>query len=338
MTEPTEAQDHEQWPEEVPPRRRRRRGVTVFLALLVLVLLGLTVLRLGGFDGNRFSVAALAVTPYIAGFGVVVALLALVLRRRLLALIALVLALSLGVLLVPRYLDDGEPAPDGQRVRVMSANLFLGRADAATVVRFVRDARVDVLVLQELTPKAVAALDAAGLADLLPYRVLRAEPGASGGGILARVPLRQIVLVQRESSFQQPGAVLDLSGPTDLEIVSVHTVPPVSSEYSRQQWQAELAALPSTDSSGRPRVLAGDFNATLDHRALNAVLDRGYFDGAELAGEGMRPTWSQYPFGPPVTIDHILVDRRVGVPMAAVYDLPGSDHNAVLAELALPRP
>ncbi|GLZ40372.1 endonuclease/exonuclease/phosphatase family protein [Actinokineospora sp. NBRC 105648] len=324
-------------PEEaLPPRKRRRRGVTVFLTLLVLPVLAMCVLRLGGIDGNWLTVAALAAMPYFAGYGLVVTLLSLVLRRRLLTLVSLVLSLSLAVVLVPRILPDGDPIPPGQRVRLLSANLRLGQADTATVLRLVRDARVDVLTLQELTPAALDALDAAGIEQLLPYRVVRTSPGGAGGGILARVPLRQIVLID-DTSFEQPAAVLDLSGAVDLEVVAIHIAPPVTGDAQRKKWQHELGLVPSPDSRGRPRVLAGDFNATLDHRALTSLIDKGYSDAAELTGEAMRPTWSHAPFGPPVTIDHVLVDRRIGATSAAVYDLPGSDHNALFTELALPR-
>ncbi|SDJ37111.1 Metal-dependent hydrolase, endonuclease/exonuclease/phosphatase family [Actinokineospora alba] len=321
-------------PREAPVRRRR--WVTVVLALFVLALLGLCVLRLGGFDLNRYTTAAIALTPYLAAAGLLLAFLSLALRRRLLTFTALVLAIAFGFLLIPRYLADGEPLPTGQRVRVMTANLLMGKADAPTVIRLARDAKVDVLVLQELTPQALNALDAAGLPGLLPHRVAQPAGGTSGTAILAKVPLRQIVLVQG-SFHDQPAAVVDLSGNTDVEIVSVHAYPPVLNEEGRRRWQADLEALPSSDSKGRPRILAGDFNATLDHKALHGVMDRGYWDSAEVVGEGMRPTWSQFPYGPPVAIDHVLVDRRLGVAEVKVYDLPGSDHNAVVAEVALPR-
>ncbi|MBM7771461.1 endonuclease/exonuclease/phosphatase family metal-dependent hydrolase [Actinokineospora baliensis] len=320
-----------------PPRRRRRRGVTVFLTLLVLPLLAVCVLRLGGIDGNRPTVVTLALTPYVAGYGIVVTLLSLILRRKMLTTVALVLSLSLGVLLVPRVLPDGDALPQGQRVRVLTANLKLGRANTDVLMSLIRDARVDVLSLQELTPAALSALDDAGVERLLPYRAVQPVPGGAGGGILAKVPLRQISFAEN-MAFENVAAVVDLSGPVDIEVVAIHIEPPTPSDNARKRWQRELAALPGPDSYGRPRVLAGDFNATLDHRAFTAFLDRGYHDGAELAGEAMRPTWSSSsPPSPPVTIDHIVLDRRVGVASVAVYDLPGSDHNAVFAELALPR-
>jgi endonuclease/exonuclease/phosphatase family metal-dependent hydrolase len=81
-------------------------------------------------------------------------------------------------------------------------------------------------------------------------------------------------------------------------------------------------------------VLAGDFNATFDHAAFRGVLDHGYTDAAEQTGRGLTPTWAGW--GPPITIDHVLVDNRCAVRDYSVLDLPGSDHNAVLADLQLP--
>ena len=50
-------------------------------------------------------------------------------------------------------------------------------------------------------------------------------------------------------------------------------------------WTADLAALPRPE-PGVLRVLAGDFNASLDHAALPAVLGRGYTDAAPRGGPG----------------------------------------------------
>ena len=46
---------------------------------------------------------------------------------------------------------------------------------------------------------------------------------------------------------------------------------------------------------GDGRILAGDFNATLDHPELRAVLDRGYVDAADAASGGLKPTWPAPP-------------------------------------------
>lgn len=103
-------------------------------------------------------------------------------------------------------------------------------------------------------------------------------------------------------------------------------------------WRIDLLAQPAATPDGPPRILAGDFNATLDHAPLRALLDTGYVDAARAAGAGLIGTWGPYDGDviPPVTIDHVLVDARIGVRKVSVHPLPGSDHRPVLAELSLP--
>ncbi len=87
------------------------------------------------------------------------------------------------------------------------------------------------------------------------------------------------------------------------------------------------------------RVLAGDFNSTLDHSALRQLIGRGYRDAAATVGKGLIGTWGPYHGSqiPPVAIDHVLVDRSIGVRGVSVHRIPGSDHRAVFAELIPPR-
>ena len=84
-------------------------------------------------------------------------------------------AVALVAVVAPRAWGTGEDR-DGLELRVMTANLRVGGADAATIVRLVRDNRVDLLALQEFTPQAQADLTRAGLDALLPHRVADPEP------------------------------------------------------------------------------------------------------------------------------------------------------------------
>jgi endonuclease/exonuclease/phosphatase (EEP) superfamily protein YafD len=101
-------------------------------------------------------------------------------------------------------------------------------------------------------------------------------------------------------------------------------------------WRRDLRRLPDARPGGIVRVLAGDFNATLDHRELRRVLDRGYRDAADRNGSGLRATWpADGRRVPPVAIDHVLADERAGVQAVRVRDLPRSDHRAVVAVLRI---
>jgi endonuclease/exonuclease/phosphatase (EEP) superfamily protein YafD len=261
------------------------------------------------------------------------ALLAFGLRRRKVAVTLVVVAVSLGAVMLPRYVVDEQPQADGPQVRLMAANLNEGQADAETIVNAVRDHAVDVLNLPELSRDAVTALDAAGLAAELPHRVFDPGAGGNGSGIAARYPLRQIALVE-SSYLAMPSVVVDLPGREDIEVVAVHVLPPMPS--NTEIWRRELAGLPDPAPHVRVRVLAGDFNATFDHAAFRGLIGRGYVDAAEQTGSGLVPTWTTGVSGPPVTLDHVLVDGRCAVRDYAVLDVPGTDHDAVFAEIVLP--
>jgi endonuclease/exonuclease/phosphatase family metal-dependent hydrolase len=222
---------------------------------------------------------------------------------------------------------------DGQSLTVMTANLRFGAADADRVVELVRDNDVDVLAVQELTPPAVRNLREAGLEETLGESALSAEPGASGTGVYAAAPLDSTGLIKSGIGFGMQGARMQL-GATSVAVVSVHPVPPTS-PTTVERWRNALRALPSAGAADLS-LLAGDFNATLDHDELREVLNRGYVDAADVTGDALTTTWSRPPT-PPLTIDHVLADERIHVESTSVHELPGSDHNAVIAELVAPR-
>ncbi|KAA9152411.1 endonuclease/exonuclease/phosphatase family protein [Amycolatopsis acidicola] len=303
----------------------------ILLIVLAAAFAELAVFRFFGIDGSRVTAALLALTPYWVGAGLVYGGVLLVLRQWWLAGIVLVLALSLVGMILPRGFASAQPAAHGKTLRVMSSNQYLGQADVKTVVQLVRDNKVDVLNLLELTPREAAEYEQAGLFDLLPYRVFKPQSGGAGSGLASRYPVTELSLAG-ESRMEQPSARVDVDG-TPVEVVAVHPIPPTTSAPT---WKKEIGQLPHPDTAGPVRVLAGDFNATLDHATFRNLLDTGYHDAGLTTGNGFTSTWPSKIFPPPVTIDHVLVDPRVAVDDYRVFDVPDSDHHAVFAELTLP--
>jgi endonuclease/exonuclease/phosphatase (EEP) superfamily protein YafD len=85
-------------------------------------------------------------------------------------------------------------------------------------------------------------------------------------------------------------------------------------------------------------VLAGDFNATLDHAALRGVLRSGYADAAQQDGRGLTWTWRPLRLRfPRLSLDHVLVDPRIAVAAVDLVAVSGSDHRALVVDLVLPR-
>jgi endonuclease/exonuclease/phosphatase (EEP) superfamily protein YafD len=319
--------------EEPAPRRRRIGGRTLTVVLLIpaLAFLAVAVMRVLGIDGDVVTIVAIALTPYIAAAGAVLCMFAFALLRRLIALAVLLLALSLGVLLLPRIQANGQPDVHGVHIRILAANLNDGHVDPAIIKKLVLDNKIDLAVLPELSRAETPSLDEPDFFDALPFRVL--DPGVvgsgDGSGIYSRFPLRQTALVDA-LELSMPSAIVDLPGRDDIEITAAHVQ---SALHSADVWKRDLGRLPPTQKE-RVRVIAGDFNATWDHAAFRSVLDRGYADAAEQTGDGLNATWAGW--GPPLTIDHVLFDRRCAVREYKVLQLPGSDHNAILADLQLP--
>jgi endonuclease/exonuclease/phosphatase family metal-dependent hydrolase len=223
-------------------------------------------------------------------------------------------------------------------VRIATASLRRGLAAPGPVVDLVRRLGVDVLSVQELTPDAETGLRAAGIADFLPWaHVLPARPGSvasASGAIWTRLPARAAGAVP--GTFEQPTVAIDVPGARTIEVTAIHTAPPSTSSRAVRNWTADLAALPAPDTDVL-RVLAGDFNATWDHAALRAVLRNGWVDAARQGGRGRSWTWRPLllPW-PRLTLDRVLIDRRISVVGVDLVHLPGSDHRALVVDLVLP--
>ena len=297
---------------------------------------GWAALRLTGADRYRLTEAPvaplLAFTPQAA---TAAALAPLIMPRKPAAGAALAGA-ALTAVLLPRALRRRQPPAHGPALRVLTANLLHGRASPEAVVSLVARTRAHVLFLQEFTEDAQLRFKQAGLTELLPYYVTDiGGASANGGGIYARFPLTEEP-PPAPNPVTQPTAWLELPGGQRVELVCVHTRPPTPPASRRKvaRWRRQLATLPPP--ADPPRVLAGDFNATLDHVQFRRLLRLGHADAAAQVGKGLIPTWGPVGRLALLALDHILADPRCAVLAASVHNLPGSDHRALYAELRLP--
>ncbi len=296
--------------------------------------------RVFGWDAGYPLVPAISFTPYVAVASVLPLAGGILVRSRLAIALALVAVTAFAAVLVPRGLSESAPSTAaGPVLRVASMNLYFGQADTDAVIRLVDARAVDVLAVQELTPEALQRLLDGGIADLLPFQVVRPEPrSAGGGGLFSRFPLTNSASASAstEGLFQQPGAAIDVPGAGEVTVTSVHAFPPATTPASVRRWAADLAALPPARSGAGLSLLLGDFNATLDHAALRDVLGTGYADAAARVGMGWTLTWSGDDALPGLTIDHVLVPDAVTVESFGVATVAGTDHRFVTAVLRLP--
>ncbi|WP_125772926.1 endonuclease/exonuclease/phosphatase family protein [Antribacter gilvus] len=317
-----------------------RRLVVVLLWLVALPVLGLAVVRALPHDGTFPLAQAVGFVPWAALVTVPLIAIALAARRSFLAFLLIVAVGFFGFWMSAFWLPSTSAVPvldpdDPGTLRVMTVNALYGRVDAEAVVDAVRDENVEVLAVQELTPGLVDALFDAGLDDVLPHSTThRLDEPAAGSGLWSAVELRDVD-EGPDSGFAMPSALVDAGG-TDVRVTVVHPVPPLLSTTGR--WHDELAVLADrVHADGTPQVLAGDFNATFDHPSFRAVLGDRFQDASRAWGTGTAFTWPADRQIPPVlALDHVVVENDMRVSDVVAVTLPGTDHRAVVATVAVP--
>jgi endonuclease/exonuclease/phosphatase (EEP) superfamily protein YafD len=303
------------------------RGLVVGASWLVLLgVAALVVVRLLGLDAHWHLFLPLSGLPLAAAGTLVLLIVLVVLRAGWAATFALLLVVALSLLVLPRILPDGTDVPAGApRLRVASMNIYRGLVNARAVVELVRRRQIQVLAVQELTPGGLAALEAAGIGEVLPYRVL-ARPDSN---LFSALPL-----AAPAPGWPQGVATVQADGRT-VGLLAVHTVYPVGSVTG---WQASFDALvrqlaePPAD-----LVVLGDFNASLDHAPLRRLIrSAGLTDSHAELGH-WAPTWPVWdrPVPPLVQLDHILHGPGVAAVALHEFYVPGSDHKLIEADLAV---
>lgn len=318
----------------------------VLVALLFISAVLLTVLRFTQ-PGWGPAVRAVGFTPYAVPLYFLVFLLLLVpLMRRTTGrrLVGALTLLSLaGVathisLLWPEFTgDSARPGQGEQEFRVMTANLFRGEADAQELVKLVAEQRVTTLVLEEVTPEALAELEEAGLDEALPFRAGEPGPGTTGTMVFSDFRLRPIARLETDWGSWAVEAIMP-QGP--LRMYAVHARPP---KGDADEWADDLNAVIDAAKADRDvDLILGDLNATPDHWALQDLEELDFRRATERANSGWKPTWpdhwEQSWFGIPlplvVQIDHVLAGRSIAVLAANTAEVEGGDHRAVIAEVA----
>ena len=116
----------------------------------------------------------------------------------------------------------------------------------------------------------VSRLAAAGLDQLLPFSHLDPRPRSPGTGLWARWPLTPLPPVPGLTAAA-PRARIDPLGGRPVTLTAVHSHAPMRGHADT--WQRELALIRQTVAAvDGPQVVAGDFNASRDHRPFRDLL------------------------------------------------------------------
>jgi endonuclease/exonuclease/phosphatase family metal-dependent hydrolase len=229
----------------------------------------------------------------------------------------------------------------GAPIRILTANLFSGRADPSALVDLVEALEADVVCVQELGPRL-----AGPLSRVRPGGHLGPNDFDRGLGIACRhdAEVRQIPLPKRDGWVARlsPTSWPQIAEP--IEIVNVHIMAPHTYPYFPRTHtrKGQLAALLRFLDMDRnvPRAILGDFNASpiwpvyrrMAERLTDSVVAHG------RGGSGAKPTWPHLPaigLRGLFRIDHCFLSK-LDVRDVQVVSVPGSDHLALCVDVSMP--
>lgn len=328
---------------------RLRRVGTVVLAAAALFVLAMTLLpasSLAVWATQRFGIAHAVAFPLLTGAGLLLlgslgAVMAM--RRRSpprapLAWAAPLALAGLVLILHPQGTPSPAAAPPGGRQMTVAVYNSQDTLTAADLRKLETAYSPDVFVFPEAGGARVTeAAKSAGLTGTV------LEPRDSGLSAASTGSIAPTTLLLRDrfgeyrqtdpaaTSFGSVGAApANGEGPRP-EIIGVHTAPPLPGLM--ENWRQDLGAI-STDltrGSG-PRIIAGDFNATLRHGPLAGL--QGFRDAASACPAGQQGTWpASAPGALAAPIDHVLISEQLSVIRCETLRLGQGDHRAVVVVL-----
>jgi endonuclease/exonuclease/phosphatase (EEP) superfamily protein YafD len=302
----------------------------------VLGLLALVVGRLVAFDDLHVQLLTDAFVLWFVLPALLVAVAAICARSRALAIVAAVVVIGLTAWVLPpvfRKVSVPAAAATAPRLRIVSANVMFDNPQHTALVDELRSRDADVIFLQEVTPDWWRAIRAGGLLESHPYSIDAARWGADGMALLSRLPFvsPKVVHIGRRPV---PTATVRVGG-VPVHLVDVHVVAPLETFGENRDQQLAINAI--VRRTPKPRVVAGDYNATPTNRWYQELLDLGLDEVHEAVGDPFATTW---PNGlqhlPPIRLDHVFVDDRPLVPLRVREGTgAGSDHRPVIVDLAV---
>jgi endonuclease/exonuclease/phosphatase (EEP) superfamily protein YafD len=255
--------------------------------------------------------------------GAILALAALDGSRRLRAAAAFFAATTLFLAALPFAFRAGAAAEGGEPLKVVTLNVWGRNQDVEAVARFLESERADVVVLQEapllqaaLLPRVKATYPYAYCPDPACRQAILTRVAPLEVGKEDVAPRRPLLLWAR----------LPYGGRT-VKVIGLHIAFPLEPVRQAQHvaWLIGYLGRPA-----EPTIVAGDFNLTpFSWKFLKLLYATGL--RAHLVD---RFSWPAHRLTPFVLIDNVLSTPDLGRLSARTGPRVGSDHRAVVVELA----
>lgn len=215
-------------------------------------------------------------------------------------------------------------------MKVLLFNVYYNNPHLDRVAELARETNADIVVLLEIIPRVRPGLD--DVVAAYPHRVECWQERDCDALILSRFPLQDIRASLPEPKHRRPTAAVQVAIDNHaLTLFAAHlSLPPLL--HPRDSQMAEMQEIAETvNGITGPRLLVGDFNAA----TWGATVATARAFARLHALTGPSGTWPSFlPRDLGIPIDHMLASEDVVFLSRKVITMPGSDHRAVLAEIA----
>ncbi|NOL43505.1 endonuclease/exonuclease/phosphatase family protein [Kribbella sandramycini] len=256
---------------------------------------------------------------------------------RIAAGLVVLLVLTGAGLTLPRLTNDPQPPlSDTRELTIMVANVLGGGANAGAVAELIRQRKPDLVSLPEAQVDVreeiraqLQGLQYAGYTDQ-PTSAVESATSVLVSSTLGAVQVKRDLPTEFGHLLVTGGSL------GEVRLIAYHGFPPLPDAVPA--WKHDLQQLRRWCAADPPTVIAGDFNATLDHSDFRWAMASNCQSVAPEVGRGFVGTWPTDQ--PPLLrtqIDHVLATRPIVPGSFAAYEVEGTDHLAVVVRIAVPK-
>lgn len=279
-----------------------------------------------------------------------IALIALILKRKPLVLVALILTITCLAPYAWNARPKSPPSAAGKTLRIFSVNVFAKNRTPEKVVDAIRASNPDIIVFVELTGKTAEKI-LPQLEEDYPHQFYSTKY-ASGATVFSRLPFRveppaptidynamrpALIFKLDEREFALYGVHLLSPSRTLEQSSSINTIGTMS--YALKRNREQIMGLESIlNSSKYPVIFAGDFNFPPYTPSFERLTWLGLSETHRLAGSGLGNTWRPIWWKPLAPIcraqlDHVFISQELTATRSYVGPDVGSDHLPVITDV-----
>ncbi|MFN8282580.1 MAG: endonuclease/exonuclease/phosphatase family protein [Chitinophagales bacterium] len=233
--------------------------------------------------------------------------------------------------IIPYYLPGEKKVNKGKHVKLFYSNVLTSNQNFGALTKMIKNENPDIIGLIEVNDDWESHLHC----DLDEYTYKVSLPHDDNFGVLL---LSKNEILKSEikyfCDYELPSICASIKVNNDtLHFILTHTIPPTSScDFAQRNMQMDkINAFVKNKTNV---IIAGDFNCSSFSQNFNRALKNTDLKDSRI-GFGLQSSWPTWAPFLSVTLDHILVSKKINVINRKTLSEFGSDHLPVVLEYNL---